>query len=76
MRGLGLRASFQKKLLGSFLAVGLVPLVVCVGLILGIFQTVLLRNSRESAQNQLDALSSDFETLLTDCGGVLESLQK
>ncbi len=76
MRGLGLRASFQKKLLGSFLAVGLVPLVVCVGLILGIFQTVLLRNSRESAQNQLDALSSDFERLLTDCGGVLESLQK
>ena len=74
MRGVGLRASFRKKLLGSFLAVGLVPLVVCVGLILGIFQTVLLRNSMESAQSQIEALTSDLGGLIASCGDVLEEL--
>lgn len=74
MRGPGLRESFQKKLLGSFLAVGLLPLVVCAGLILGIFQSVLFRNARDSAQTQLDSLAGRFDGLMSSCGGILEEL--
>lgn len=74
MKGPGLRDSFRKKLLSSFLAVGLAPLAVCAGLILGIFQTALLRNSGQSAQTQLDSLSQRFDTLMSSCGEVLEQL--
>lgn len=45
--------SFRTKLLASFLAVGVVPLVICVLLMLNIFQASLTRQAADTARGEL-----------------------
>ncbi len=74
MRGLPLRSSFQKKLMGAFLAVGIIPLLVCVLLILNLFRLSLASSAASVAESQLGAMTGSFAELLSACGGVLEDL--
>lgn len=74
MSGAPFRSSFQKKLMGAFLAVGVIPLLVCVLLILNLFRLSLARNAASVAESQLTAMTGGFTELLTACGGVLEDL--
>lgn len=74
MRGLPLRSSFQKKLMGSFLAVGIIPLLVCVLLILNLFRLSLASSAASEAESQLTAMTGGFSELVKACGGVLEEL--
>lgn len=67
-------SSFQKKLLGAFLGVGVIPLLVCVFLILNLFHLSLARNAENLAESQLTAVTGGLTELLTACGGVLEDL--
>ena len=67
-------SSFQKKLLGAFLGVGVIPLLVCVFLILNLFHLSLARNAENLAESQLTAMTGGLTELLTACGGVLEDL--
>ncbi len=75
MRLPSLRASFQNKLLVSFLAVGILPLLLCTTLILGMFQVTLARGARENAQEELGTATADFTRVVEACGGVLERLR-
>ncbi len=74
MKSLSFRSSFQKKLMGAFLTVGILPLLVCVLLILNLFRLSLTGSAASVAENQLSAMTGSFEELLTACGGVLEDL--
>lgn len=74
MRGLPLRSSFQKKLMGSFLAVGIIPLLVCVLLILNLFRLSLASSAASEAESQLTAMTGGLSELMSACGGVLEEL--
>lgn len=74
MSGLPLRSSFQKKLMGAFLAVGVIPLLVCVLLILNLFRITLASNAGSIAEDQLSTMTADFGELLSACGEVLEDL--
>ena len=67
-------SSFQKKLLGAFLGVGVIPLLVCVFLILNLFHLSLARNAENLAESQLTAMTGGLTELLAACGGVLEDL--
>lgn len=66
--------SFRHRLTTAFLAVGVIPLVVCVALLLNIFRLSLTRNTREAADSQLTALNSGFSALLGSCESVLDTL--
>ena len=59
-----LNRSFRTKLLVSFLLIGMVPLLLCTVLMLGIFQSSLHRSVADTAQTQLDALCGDLDGLL------------
>ena len=59
-----LNRSFRTKLLVSFLLIGMVPLLLCTVLMLGIFQSSLHRSVADTAQTQLDALCGDLDALL------------
>ena len=74
MNGLSLRSSFRKKLLSAFLAVGIIPLLVCVFLILNVFRLTLARSAAANAESQLSAMTGGFAELMTACGEVLEDL--
>ena len=74
MSGLPLRSSFQKKLMWAFLTVGVIPLLVCVLMILNLFRFTLASSADSIAGDQLSAMTSGFEELLTACGEVLEDL--
>ena len=69
-------SSFRRKLTWAFLAVGVIPLLVCMVLLFNIFRLSLLRIDGNSAESQLSALESSFSTLLTSCGEVLEELSR
>lgn len=74
MSGLPLGSSFQKKLMGAFLAVGVIPLLVCVFLILNVFRLTLAGSANSIAEDQISAMTAGFEELLTACGEVLDDL--
>ena len=74
MNGLSLRSSFRKKLLSAFLAVGVIPLLVCVLLILNVFRLTLARSAAANADSQLSAMTGGFAELMTACDEVLEDL--
>lgn len=74
MSGRPFQSSFQKKLMGAFLTVGVLPLLVCVLLILNLFRLSLTRSAASLAESQLTAMTGGFSELLTACGGVLEDL--
>ena len=50
-------ASFRQKLLTSFLAIGILPLLICTLLMLNIFRLSLTRSAADAAETQLDAMS-------------------
>ena len=60
-----LNRSFRTKLLVSFLLIGMVPLLLCTVLMLGIFQSSLHRSVADTAQTQLDALCGDLDACWT-----------
>ena len=68
MKSLSFRSSFQKKLMGAFLTVGILPLLVCVLLILNLFRLSLTGSAASVAENQLSAMTGSFEELLTEIG--------
>ncbi len=74
MSGVSMRSSFQKKLMGAFLAVGVIPLLVCVLLILNLFRLTLVGSANSIAEDQLSTMTAGFGELLTACGEVLEDL--
>ena len=67
-------ASFRQKLLTSFLAIGILPLLICTLLMLNIFRLSLTRSAADAAETQLDAMSSELSGLLSDCETVMEKL--
>lgn len=67
-------SSFQRKLMGAFLAVGIIPLLVCVFLILNVFRVSLASSAAANAESQLSAMMGGFEELMVSCGDVLEGL--
>lgn len=69
-------ASFRRKLTWAFLAVGVIPLVICLVLLLNIFRLSLARSDKSDAESQLAALGSGFSSLLSSCDGVLEDLSR
>ena len=58
----------------AFLTVGVIPLLVCVLMILNLFRFTLASSADSIAGDQLSAMTSGFEELLTACGEVLEDL--
>ena len=67
-------ASFRQKLLTSFLAIGILPLLICTLLMLNIFRLSLTRSEADAAETQLDAMSGELSGLLSDCETVMEKL--
>ena len=74
MKALSFRSSFRRKLMLSFLAVGVIPLLVCIFLILNVFRASLSRSAEANANSQLTALSASLSEALDACGGVLDDL--
>lgn len=74
MSGLPLRSSFQKKLMGAFLTVGVIPLLVCVFMILNLFRITLAGSASSIAEGQLATVADGFGELISSCGEVLEDL--
>lgn len=68
--------SFHRKLTLAFLAIGVLPLLICVTLLLNIFRLSLVDNARVNASSQLSALDHSFTTLLTACDDILEDLSR
>lgn len=66
--------SFRQKLLTSFLAIGILPLLICTLLMLNIFRLSLTRSAADAAETQLDAMSGELSGLLSDCETVMEKL--
>lgn len=69
-----LRASFRRKLTAAFLVVGVVPLLVCVVLMLNVFQLFLARSTEDTAATQLTSITEDMGTLFTSCEDVMRQL--
>ena len=67
-------AAFRQKLLTSFLAIGILPLLICTVLMLNIFRLSLTRSAADAAETQLDAMSGELSGLLSDCETVMEKL--
>lgn len=74
MRGPSIRSSFRKKLMASFLMVGVLPLLVCVLLILNVFRISLQSSSAANAESQIQTMTAGLGERLTACGQVLEEL--
>lgn len=68
------RSSFRGKLTAAFLAVGVLPLLICVVLMLNVFRLFLARSTEEAAATQLSAITQDMGGLLTSCENVMEQL--
>lgn len=69
-----LRSSFRWKLTASFLVVGVVPLLICVVLMLNVFQLFLARSTEDTAATQLTAITADMGKLLSSCEDVMRQL--
>ena len=55
--------SFRQRLNAAFLAVSLVPMLICSALLLQIFRLRLQTDASETAQTQLDSISQSFDAL-------------
>lgn len=66
--------SFRRRLLHSFLLVGIVPLLICVVFLLNLFQLSLERNTRETARTQLASLSASLDDLLSSAQEIMGEL--
>lgn len=67
--------SFRQKLLGAFLAIGIIPLLICTLLMLNIFRISLNRNAEDTAQSQISAMTADLTSFLADCETVMNQLR-
>ena len=67
--------SFRQRLNAAFLAVSLVPMLICSALLLQIFRLRLQTDASETAQTQLDSISQSFDALHEGFREVLDSLQ-
>ena len=67
--------SFRQRLNAAFLAVSLVPMLICSALLLQIFRLRLQTDASETAQTQLDSISQSFDALHEGFQEVLDSLQ-
>ena len=67
--------SFRQRLNAAFLAVSLVPMLICSALLLQIFRLRLQTDASETAQTQLDSISQSFDALHKGFQEVLDSLQ-
>ena len=67
--------SFRQRLNAAFLAVSLVPMLICSALLLQIFRLRLQTDAGETAQTQLDSISQSFDALHEGFQEVLDSLQ-
>ena len=67
--------SFRQRLNAAFLAVSLVPMLICSALLLQIFRLRLQTDASETAQTQLDSISQSFDALHEGFQDVLDSLQ-
>lgn len=68
------RSSFRRKLTAAFLAVGVVPLLICAALLLNVFRLFLDRSTEDTAATQLSAVTADMGALLTSCQEVMGKL--
>lgn len=71
-----LRSSFRWKLLLAFLAVGVVPLLTCVALLLNVFRISLAQSAEEAALSQLGAMTGDMGRLMSTCEDAIEDLRQ
>ena len=71
-----MKTSFHRKLLSAFLAVGVVPLLICVLVLLDLFRVSLDRRAEEEAAVQLTAMAGDMGALLRSCQGVMDRLSR
>ena len=58
-------SSFRQRLNAAFLAVSLVPMLLCSGLLLQIFRLRMTSNAQQTAQQQLSASCEALDTLHT-----------
>ena len=56
-------SSFRQRLNAAFLAVSLVPMLLCSGLLLQIFRLRMMSNAQQTAQQQLSASCEALDTL-------------
>ena len=56
-------SSFRQRLNAAFLAVSLVPMLLCSGLLLQIFRLRMTSNAQQTAQQQLSASCEALDTL-------------
>lgn len=70
----GMRSSFRRKLLAAFLAVGVVPLLTCVVLLLNVFRISLTKGAEETALSQLHTMTEDMERLMESCEEAMDAL--
>lgn len=73
---LSFRSSFRRKLTAAFLAVGVVPLLICVVLMLNVFQLFLARSTEDTAATQLAAIAQDMGGLFASCEDVMRQLER
>lgn len=66
------RISYRHWLLQSFLAAGVIPLLICVCLILGLFQTSVERYARGVGQRRLEAMEHDLGFFAQLCETTLQ----
>ena len=59
--------SFRRRLMGGFLMVGLIPLVLCVAVLLNVFNISLARSSTEEAEGQLSRAAEAVSELFGQC---------
>lgn len=65
------RGSYQRGLLRSFLLAGMVPLMVCAALILGIFQTYAQSTADFTGRSQTEAMNKAAGAFMDECAEVL-----
>lgn len=68
--------SFRRKLLYGFLLIGIVPLLICTVLMLGIFQTTLGQNADSNAETQLQSIDAGLDEFFLTCAGVMAELRE
>ena len=67
--------SFRRRLMGGFLMVGLIPLVLCVAVLLNVFNISLARSSTEEAEGQLSRAAEAVSELFGQCEEAMTKLR-
>lgn len=70
-----LGSSFRRKLLVSFIIVGVVPLLTCVVLLLNVFRISLTQEAEADAASQMDTITGAMERLMDSCESAIKTLR-